>query len=156
MCSPLNQKQIRNASSLTGQALVLCQPSWPVGYTHSHSIMKIQSRGWCVHNQKLGGYFLKWLMHTQLHPSLYNPMNCSPPGSSVHGTLQARMLEWVASSYSKGSSPPRDRTWVSCIAGGLLFFFLTFYFYFILLYNTVLVLPYIDMNPPRVYMQSQT
>ena len=35
-------------------------------------------------------------------------------------------------------------------------FFLTFYFYFILLYNTVLVLPYIDMNPPRVYMRSQT
>ena len=116
MCSPLNQKQIRNASSLTGQALVLCQPSWPVGYTHSHSIMKIQSRGWCVHNQKLGGYFLKWLMHTQLHPSLYNPMNCSPPGSSVHGTLQARMLEWVASSYSKGSSPPRDRNHISYTA----------------------------------------
>ena len=38
----------------------------------------------------------------------------------------------------------------------LLFFFLNFYFYFILLYNTVLVLPYIDMNPPRVYMRSQT
>ena len=38
----------------------------------------------------------------------------------------------------------------------LSFSFLTFYFYFILLYNTVLVLPYIDMNPPRVYMSSQT
>ena len=37
-----------------------------------------------------------------------------------------------------------------------LFFFLNFYFYFILLYNTVLVLPYIDMNPPRLYMHSQT
>ena len=36
------------------------------------------------------------------------------------------------------------------------FFFFNFYFYFILLYNTVLVLPYIDMNPPRVYMCSQT
>ena len=36
------------------------------------------------------------------------------------------------------------------------FFFFNFYFYFILLYNTVLVLPYIDMNPPRVYMRSQT
>ena len=36
------------------------------------------------------------------------------------------------------------------------FIFFNFYFYFILLYNTVLVLPYIDMNPPRVYMRSQT
>ena len=38
----------------------------------------------------------------------------------------------------------------------LFYFYLNFYFYFILLYNTVLVLPYIDMNPPRVYMSSQT
>ena len=36
------------------------------------------------------------------------------------------------------------------------FYFFYFYFYFILLYNTVLVLPYIDMNPPRVYMSSQS
>ena len=39
------------------------------------------------------------------------------PGSSVHGTLQAWILEWVAILFSKGSSQPRDRTWVSCIAG---------------------------------------
>ena len=48
-------------------------------------------------------------------------MNCSPPGSSVHGTYEARMLEWVAISFSRGSSRPRDRTWVSwisCITGG--------------------------------------
>ena len=44
-------------------------------------------------------------------------MNCSPPGSSVHGILQARILEWVAMSFSRGSSWPRDWTWVSCIAG---------------------------------------
>ena len=37
-----------------------------------------------------------------------DPMDCSPPGSSVHGTLQARILEWVAISSSRGSSPPRD------------------------------------------------
>ena len=41
----------------------------------------------------------------------------SPPGSSVHGILQARILEWVAISFSKGSSWPRDWTQVSCIAG---------------------------------------
>ena len=41
----------------------------------------------------------------------------SPPGSSVHGILQARILEWVAIPFSRGSSQPRDQTWVSCIAG---------------------------------------
>ena len=44
-------------------------------------------------------------------------MACSPPDSSVHGIFQARILKWVASSFSKGSSQPRDRTRVSCIAG---------------------------------------
>ena len=44
-----------------------------------------------------------------------NPMNCSLPGSSVHGILQARILEWVAISFSRGSSWPRDQTWVACI-----------------------------------------
>ena len=39
---------------------------------------------------------------------LYNPMDCSLPGSSVHGTFQVRVLVWVASSFSRGSSRPRD------------------------------------------------
>ena len=50
-------------------------------------------------------------------PTLCNPMDCSPPGFSVHGILQARILEWVAIPFSRGSSWPRDRTWVSCTAG---------------------------------------
>ena len=41
-------------------------------------------------------------------PTLFNPMDCSPPGSSVHGILQARILEWVAIFFSRGSSGPRD------------------------------------------------
>ena len=44
-------------------------------------------------------------------------MDCSPPGSSVHGLLQARTLEWFAMPSSRGSSRPRDGTLVSCIAG---------------------------------------
>ena len=44
-------------------------------------------------------------------------MDCSLPGSSVHGILQARILEWVAIPFSKEPSQPRDWTWVSCIAG---------------------------------------
>ena len=43
---------------------------------------------------------------------------CSPPGSSVHGILQVRILEWVAIPSSRGSSQPRDRTQVSCTVGG--------------------------------------
>ena len=50
-------------------------------------------------------------------PTLCNSMDHSPPGSSVHRILQARILEWVAIRFSKGSSQPRDRIWVSRIAG---------------------------------------
>ena len=65
------------------------------------------------------GLYPKWkVLVTQLCPILYDPIDCSPPGSSVHGISQARILEWVAMPFSKGSSPPVDRTQVSCIAGG--------------------------------------
>ena len=58
-------------------------------------------------------------------PAIMNPArvnrsimsDCSPPCSSVHGILQARTLEWVAISFSRRSSLPRDQTWVSGIAG---------------------------------------
>ena len=46
-------------------------------------------------------------------------MDCSSPGSSAHGILQVRILEWVVISFSRASSRPRDWTWVSCIAGRL-------------------------------------
>ena len=45
-----------------------------------------------------------------------NPIGYSPPGSSVHGILQARIVEWAAIPFSRGSSRPRDQKWVSCIA----------------------------------------
>ena len=48
-------------------------------------------------------------------PTLWDPVDCSPPVSSVHGILQPRTLEWVSVSYSRGSSPPRDRTSISLI-----------------------------------------
>ena len=49
--------------------------------------------------------------------TLCDPMDCSPPDSSVHGILQVRILEWVVIPFSGGFSFPRDQTWVSCIAG---------------------------------------
>ena len=45
-------------------------------------------------------------------------MDCSPPDSSVHGISQGRILEWVAIPFSRGSSRPKDRTWISCISCG--------------------------------------
>ena len=59
----------------------------------------------------------------QLYPTLCDPMDCSPPGSSVHEILQAKTLGWIAIPFSRGSSQPRDRTRVycaSCIAGRFL------------------------------------
>ena len=61
------------------------------------------------------------LSHVTL--SLCDPLDCSPPGSSVHEILQARILKWVAMPLSKGSSWPRDWTYISCVsstAGGFI------------------------------------
>ena len=58
---------------------------------------------------------------TQSCPTLCNPVDCSPPGSSVHGVSQTRVLEWIVISFSRESSQPRDWTYVSsvsCIAAG--------------------------------------
>ena len=62
-----------------------------------------------------------WCVRAQLLQTLCDPMDCGPPDSSVHGILQARILEWVAMPSSRESSQPRDRTHdiscVFCIAG---------------------------------------
>ena len=55
-------------------------------------------------------------MHAQSLQTLCDPVDCSPPGSSVHGILQARVLEWITMPSSKGSSQPRDRTLLSYIS----------------------------------------
>ena len=57
----------------------------------------------------------KKVLVTQSCLTLCSPMDCSLPGSSVHGILQARVLEWVASPFSRGPSRPKDRTCISCI-----------------------------------------
>ena len=58
-----------------------------------------------------------YVLVTQSCPALCNPMDCSPPGSSVFGILEAKIMEWVAVQFSRASSQPRDWPRVSCIAG---------------------------------------
>ena len=53
----------------------------------------------------------------QSYRTLWDPMDCGPPGSSARGILQGRILEWVALLFSRGSSHPRNQTLVSCITG---------------------------------------
>ena len=57
-------------------------------------------------------------------PTLCDPMDCSPPGSSVHGIFQARILEWIAIPFSRGSSWPRNQTstsYISCFSKRILY-----------------------------------
>ena len=60
------------------------------------------------------------LCHSVVSDSL-QPLDCSPPGSYTHGIFQARILEWTAISYSRGSSWPRDRTHIFCISRQILY-----------------------------------
>ena len=74
------------------------------------------------------------------HAQSCNPMDCSLPGSSVPAIHQVRILEWVAISFSRGSSWPRDQTWVSCIAGRFFIIWATReapFIYFILFIQTI-------------------
>ena len=61
--------------------------------------------------------FEKKMLVAQSCSILCNLTDCSPPGSSVYGLLQARLPEWVARCFFRASSQPRDQTWVSCTAG---------------------------------------
>ena len=61
----------------------------------------------------------------KLCPALLPRLNCSPPGSSVHGIIQAKILQWVAISFSRGPSWPRDQTHVSCIGRWTLYYYAT-------------------------------
>ena len=96
------------------QSQVLAQGSFPgyiCEYLFQSSIFILFGKGFSM-VYTLDFYFSS--MGAQLCPALCDPMDCSPPGSSVHGTLQARISELVAFSSSRGSSRPRDQTCVSC------------------------------------------
>ena len=104
-----------------------------LGYSGSKSLFQCWeitrcARGWLTVQQTF--YFFSWVLSyttfllymfemcaqcLQSWMTLWDPMDCSPPGSSVYGILQARILEWVAISYSREPSPPGNQTHVSCV-----------------------------------------
>ena len=68
-----------------------------------------------IHWNSISSHLADCCFVAKLCPTHCNPMDCSLPGFSVHGILQARILEWVAISFSRGSSQPRDQTLISCL-----------------------------------------
>ena len=70
-------------------------------------------KAWTLESGSMPG---PYCLLPQSCPTLCDPVDYSPPGSSVHGIFQARILEWVAISYSRGSSQSRDQTHISCIS----------------------------------------
>ena len=109
-CSPCGAQS--SLLTLTSQQKLClhCMPDWMGvglgGLLQSCSTVLLwrrpQTRGW-------------WFRYLVVSNSC-DPMDCNLPGSSVHGILQARILEWVVISFSRGSSRPRNGTRVSCIA----------------------------------------
>ena len=90
--------------------------SYLKGKTNYHAHW-LSAAGWQV-TSKLDDFVVVWSLR-YVQP-FYDHKDCSPPGSSVGRISQAQILKCVAICFSRGSSRPRDRTWVSCIAGGFL------------------------------------
>ena len=93
-------------------------------YIHTHKSIVIVSRKgdksckFCNCYPGMNLYFKYCCCLVKSCPTLCNHLDSSPPGSSVHGTVQARILECIAISFSRGSSRPRDQTRASCLAVG--------------------------------------
>ena len=91
-----------------------------------------QPRDWTQISHIAGGFITIWAtmeawfqtilcyiyvcVHAQLCPTLWSPTDCSLPGTSVHRIFQAKILEWVVISFSKGSFWPKDWTCISCVS----------------------------------------
>ena len=89
----------------------ICFPLFLLLWIMPHWV--IMCKFFCGHFYISPGCMKVKVLVTQLYPAFCDPMNYSSPGSSVHGILQARTLEWVAIPFSRGSSPPWDWTQVS-------------------------------------------
>ena len=117
------ERKIRRGKQCEIKIYILCQykkylniknPSLPCGLLpptmhHTYAL--------CCHQTSPPSGIPVLCLVAQLCGTLCNFMDCSPPGSPVHGNLQTRMLEWVTMPPSRGSSQPRDKTQVSHIVG---------------------------------------
>ena len=118
----LHCRQILYQLSHKESPRILKWVAWP--FSSGSSWPKNQTGVSCI----AGGFFTNWAIREALIyrcffalscPILCDPIDYSPPVSSVHGILQARILELVAISFSRASSQPRDQIQVSCFAGKL-------------------------------------
>ena len=113
---------------MQGKAWVVQSPSTPSFCSRiNHWLLSLFSFNWiivdlqyCVSFRWVAKGFSYFLV-TKLCLTLCDRMDYYLPGSSVHGILQARILEWAAISFSRGSSCSRDWTWVSCIGRQILY-----------------------------------
>ena len=104
--------------------LVFKNHLWVWGKCPSHPSTSTFPEGWnCVPDPIMRpAYFVCcfwwwWWFSLEVVSDSWGPVDCNLQGSSVYGISQARMLEWVAISFSRGSSQPRIWTWVTCFAG---------------------------------------
>ena len=98
----------QGAWALSGGPVALCTIAWVCALTKSTLCLFPTCLCWVS----------EWMNEVaQSCPTLHDPMDCSLPGFSIHGIFQARVLEWVAISFSRRSSQPRDWSWVSRIVG---------------------------------------
>ena len=105
------QIQLGSASSH-----ILSRLPWAHSHAHSHTVLRFIKEkartctdAWNRHTTPSVTFLWWWLCYELSHVWLFDSMDCSPPDSSVLGILQARILEWVAISFSKGSSLSRDQ-----------------------------------------------
>ena len=116
---PAHSYPLPSSAPLFSEKRQVWSPHWK---SSSHHFSEAPARHFRVstplpRSQVLCKNFKVKVLVAQLCLTLCDPMDCSLPGSSVLGILQARILEWIAIPFSRGSSQPRGRTGVSCIAG---------------------------------------
>ena len=118
------RKEVSHHRKLRGEGPGPQQPQNPLLKSAELLVIRGSPPGWGRGPWPPSLVLLLWLLQelwvcpvAQSCPTLCNPIDCIPSGSSVHGILQTRTLKWVAIPFSRGSSQPRDQTQVSHIAG---------------------------------------
>ena len=120
MTTTFSKIKKKNGSSKSGAAYIWLI-TWNCNWLSAITLYEYsKTHKWAMNHLFHGAMYMKWSEVkwsevAQLCLTLCDPMDCSLPGSSVYGIFQARILEWVAISFSRRSSPPRDWTQVSCI-----------------------------------------